>query len=623
MESRKKNLKFLGIALLLSLLSAVGASIVQTSGGRVEIKDLRWETPSGHLMSALLFIPPNATAENPAPGIVTSHGWYNNREMQDLNYVEWSRRGYVVMSIDMYGHGHSDIVAPAEWANAGTGMYDAVKLMVDLPYVDADRIGATGHSNGARAANWSIIEDNKQDEPLISSVLLVANDAMYTTHPGEPRYTPFVQPGDRAEFTNNYGTRDVGIIAAQFDEFFFRSVLEDGSRTVPGEYINTDYAQSFLHFGTDPAKAGETRVSHTFYQKQIDGTSANRIIYNPYQIHPWNHLSTEVAAYGIEYFEETLGAPNPIAPSNQIWPIKLLFNFIGLIGLVMFIISFTKYMLYTEAFAPLRSPEEVKPAPAPDKKGKIWFWGGSLLTTLVAYIAYLNLYNWTVATRPDFFPQRPTYFIGMWSAVMGVAVIIVLVITYKAYSKKNGMDLRASGAIISFRTLVRTIALALIVVVSFFGIVFIADYFFKADYRMWVFTVRTFTPNKIAIALKYVPMFLLYYIAMSVATNSFNYFSMGKKRWINTAVTAGFTGLAPAIIIAVQYITFFATGETYYSKVSNILGIWLFPIVVIIPVAAIVSRKIYRLSKNPYLPGIIMGLIITMMIASNTLTELL
>ena len=30
-------------------------------------------------MSALLLVPDSATAENPAPAIVCSHGWYNNR----------------------------------------------------------------------------------------------------------------------------------------------------------------------------------------------------------------------------------------------------------------------------------------------------------------------------------------------------------------------------------------------------------------------------------------------------------------------------------------------------------------------------------------------------------------
>ena len=31
-----------------------------------------------------MLVPQTATAQNKAPAIVVSHGWYNNREMQDL-----------------------------------------------------------------------------------------------------------------------------------------------------------------------------------------------------------------------------------------------------------------------------------------------------------------------------------------------------------------------------------------------------------------------------------------------------------------------------------------------------------------------------------------------------------
>ncbi len=205
---------------------------------------------------------------------------------------------------------------------------------------------------------------------------------------------------------------------------------------------------------------------------------------------------------------------------------------------------------------------------------------------------------------------------------MGITILIVLFITYKFYSKQAGLDLRASGLAMSLKSVLKTIGLSLVVVVSTFGIVFIADYFFKVDFRAWVLTVRTFTPDKIAIALKYVPLFLLYYVASSMAVNSFNHFKLSNREWVNTAVVAGFTALGPAVIVAIQYITFFSTGEVFYTSVSNIIGIWLFPIVVILPTAAVVSRKIFRASRNPYLPGIIMGLIVTMMIASNTLTQL-
>ena len=114
MNSKRSPRYWLAVALILCVVSVLGASFVQSSGYKVTVRDMRWETPSGKYMSALLFIPENATVDNPAPAIVTSHGWFNNREMQDMNFVEYSRRGYVVLSIDMYGHGNSEVLYTPE-----------------------------------------------------------------------------------------------------------------------------------------------------------------------------------------------------------------------------------------------------------------------------------------------------------------------------------------------------------------------------------------------------------------------------------------------------------------------------------------------------------------------------
>lgn len=80
MKEKLSSGKYLIISLLLVVISMLGASYIQTSGGSVAVEDVRWETPSGNYMSSLIFIPENATEENPAPAIVTSHGWYNNRD---------------------------------------------------------------------------------------------------------------------------------------------------------------------------------------------------------------------------------------------------------------------------------------------------------------------------------------------------------------------------------------------------------------------------------------------------------------------------------------------------------------------------------------------------------------
>lgn len=608
MGNKKKRLSILTVSLILCVVSMIGACIVQTGFGKIKIKDLRWETPSGYQMSALLYIPNNATKDTPAPGIVTSHGWYNNREMQDLNAIEYARRGYVVMVIDMYGHGNSEAIPASEWPVRGTGMYDAVELMADLPYVDKERIGVTGHSNGARACNLSVDEDNLRENPLISAVLLVANDPTY-------------KDPETKVYYNKYGSRDVGVIAAQYDEFFFRTKNEDGTRTVPRDYIHTDNAQSFLNFGIDPKVEGEVRTNYTMYQQEIDGRSANRIIYTPGQIHPWNHFSKNCVTYAMEFFEKAFGLPHAIVSSNQVWQIKVIFNFIGLVGFVMFIVGFTKFMLNTATFKSLKVQQTVKIASAPQGVGKAWFWGGLLVSALISGISYLPLGLVCNKIRPHFFLQSPVFFIGVWSAFCGICSIVIMCISYKCFSKKQGMDLRKSGVIISAKTLGKTISLALIVVIAAFSIVFIADYLFKVDFRTWVIAIKAFTPDKIIISLLYVPFFLLFYIANSIAINCFNYVSVGKKEWINTALLALTNGIGGIVICVIQYGSFFITGDLFF-KSSSIGPIWLFPIIIILPVAAIISRKIYRMTKNPYLAGIINALIITLISCSNTLTQL-
>lgn len=228
MTNIKKSTRILCLALVILLVSCIGASVIQTIFGSVTIKDLRWETESGHQMSALLLVPDTATADNPAPAIVCSHGWFNNREMQDLNYVEYARRGFVVLSIDMYGHGNSENVPSGSWwkpENNANGMYDAVKLMATLPYVDPSRIGVTGHSNGALASRTAVILDNSADTPLIAAALLVSNDAVYTD-------------SETGEYINIFGSRDAGIVACQYDEFFHRVPRGDGSYTPPREFIH-------------------------------------------------------------------------------------------------------------------------------------------------------------------------------------------------------------------------------------------------------------------------------------------------------------------------------------------------------------------------------------------------
>jgi dienelactone hydrolase len=614
MKTKSSNF-WLAIALLLCIVSMIGSSLVQTNFGKVTVKDMRWETASGEMMSALLFVPDNATAKTPAPAIVASHGWYNNREMQDMNYVEYARRGYVVVSMDMYGHGDSDILYVANTKTRATGMTDVVELVATLPYVDKAKIAVTGHSNGARAANYAIDDDNAKTKPLIHAILMVANDPTYVDAQGK--------------YTDKYGARDVGVVAAQEDEFFFRVKQADGSMSAPRDYINQATAQSFLNFGADPAKA-EKRTSYVMYTSKVGGIDPIRVIYNPVQIHPWNTIDSSVMKSSVEFFQAALGAPVPLPGDNQIFWLKEIFNLLGLVGFGMFLVTFTKVLLGMGYFSSLKTAGAVAIQSAPTGLPKVWLWVSLALGTLFSGWMYLSISFWVGPLRNSFlyfFTQAPVFFVGMWAALVGLFTFGCILVGHFFFGgRTSGFTWKERGLAIGWKNLWKTIVLSLAVVAAAFLIVFTADYLFKSDFRFWVIAIKAFTPDKFSIILRYLPFFLIYFVINSIAINSFSYVFVGKKEWINVAVLALFNALAPLVIVIVQYGYFFIVGKSFTEAVmspavSNIYGIWLFPFLVTLPFAAVMSRMLYKVTRNPYLAGLIMALTITIISCTNTLTQ--
>lgn len=605
MDKVKKNAKkWCLIAIVMMLISMIGASIVQTDGGKVAVKDIRWETTQGYEMCGLLFIPENATAENKAPAIVTSHGMYNNKEMQDANFVELARRGYVVLAQDMPSHGNSDNVSDA--GAVTMGLYESVKYLVTLNCVDTEQIGITGHSLGGMSSNVAIMLDNMAEKPLISAVLLNCADATYTD--------------DSGNFADVYGTRAAGIVAAQYDEFFFSGTDADGNQTAPRDFVKNQNAQSFLYNGTDPS-GKELRVSDTIYKNDVDGTETVRVIYNPKIIHPWSHFSKRATVGVIDFFQNVFTAPNPIDANNQVWQYKEAFNFLGLIAAGILMASLAVLLVFTKPFEELQAKEEVQPATL-DGASKGWFFGSLAAGAVFATIVYLPIMNRanSFTSFKDPWAQSESWGIGVWACACGLFAILSMIVAYNCYGKKNGMNLKEAGVIISGRKLAKTIALAVIVVCAVFTCVFFADYFFKTDFRIWTIALKTFGKDKILVCLlPYLPLLLTYYVANSVAVNCFNYNNIGKKRWVNTTILAVCSAMPAIILVPIQYIHFASTGFMKWPG-NNMQVIWLFPFLLILPAAVVISRKIYRATKNPYIAGIISGLIVTIMTCSNTLT---
>ena len=605
MEKTKKTAKlFLCISLVLMLLCGIVVHAVQTNGEKVVMKELTFETDSGYTMSAYLLIPKTATKDNPAPAIVTSHGYLNNKEMADANYVELARRGFVVLSIDQPDHGDSE-VTPDFFILSPDGVYQGVLALSRMPFVDSSRIGVTGHSMGSWSVNAAVQADNLNETPLIASVLIHCNDPLYQD--------------DEGNYANPYGSRDVAVISAVYDEFFGTSVSADGEALYSPYFMESATAQSFLNFGRDPAES-EVREAYTEYREDVDGKEALRIVYRPPITHPWSHFSARSESYICDFFSKTLNAPNSIEPTNQVWQWKEAFNFVGVIGFAIFLCSFTTLLVFTPTFSSLRTEEPVQPMAVKDGRGRLWFWLSLLAGAIFGCLVYLKLvaagFGMSVA-------QGEAMGLGLWSTCCGLFTILSMVVFYFAYGKKNGIDLAERGVKLSSKKLGLSILLALIVVTVGYGIVFVEDYFFFADFRLWTLAIKAFEAP-ILRYLPYVALFFTYYVASSVATNCFNYNKIGGKA--NGIICALFAA-APAIIIpGIQYVTYFYQKHMMWSQPTMadpnypMFVLWLFPIILILFGSTLISRVIYKSTRNPYIAGIINAIIVGLLTITNTCT---
>ena len=573
MEKVKKQAKiWLCIAIAMMLLSSVVVSAVQTDGGKVEMQELMVETELGYTMSAYLFIPENATAENPAPAVVVSHGYLNNKEMADAYYVELARRGFVVVSVDQPGHGDSDLLPEKSYS----AVYEAVLMLSRLPYVDSSRIGVTGHSMGGESTNLALTLDNMNEEHLVAAMFQNCCFGIYTD--------------DAGNYADVYGSRDIAILSPQHDEFYYYFAKVDGELKAP--YMVNDYnLQSFLAFGEE----------------------AMRVVYNPDIIHPWSHFSARSTNAMMSFFNEALDAPNPLPGNDQVWQWKEAFNFVGVIGLVIFVCSFGTLLVYTPTFESLRADEPAKPVVVNDKKGKLWFWLSLAACALLSTLIYIDVLMKGTAMNVS---QMESMGLGLWSTLCGVITIISMVICYHFYGKKNGTDLVAIGVKLPVKKLGLSALLAFVVVVVSYGCVFVADYFFYADFRLWTLAFKAFEAP-ILKQLPYGLLFLTFYVASSVATNCFNNNSIGGK--FNVIIVGIFTAFPALVLPWIQYIVFWNTGVMPWPA-SNMHILWLFPIVLILFGATIINRVMYKATKNPYIPGLINAALVTILTITNTCT---
>lgn len=638
---------FLIVCLAVIFLSSFIASGIQSDGWTVEVTDLRDETNTGtkdvvtvvddvetvktetikgKVVSGILFKPKAASADNPLPAVVLTHGYLNNREMQLQNAIELARRGFVVLTVDREGHGNYENSGSTSALIATNGLYDSAKYVYNLDYVDKDKIGISGHSMGGMTTSAVLAQDVQLG--LVSAGLIQSYDDFYGA--GEDV--------------------SVGFLKSQDDEFFY-TTNENGG-TLSREWLTTTEAKKYIG---NASLEGDV-VNGGIYINGVltdiaDGTAADsafRVIYEIDGIHPQVHYSVEGAEAVTNFFYTAFGVPNGfeyISESNQTWWVKEMFSLIGLIAFFALIFPMVSLLLRVPFFRTLKGKQvatedgtlvwvdnalpEVKPLKGIQKN--LTYWLGAIGIALFSGFTINSIcteYGDKWFPNTQLYPQDTTNWVAMWAvcvALFSVAVILffwfvngaINKIRYKEQGSSYTENPFASARLQSgFGGLVKTFVLALTVVGLLLALLFLNWAIWKVDFRIWTFAVKVFDLGVLLPTIvRYSVFFGIFFIVSAIFNE--NYRVKNLPEWASILINVFFNIFGVLLVVAIQYGTFTTTGEMWQPEMA--LGyIVLFPMIPILAIATVISRRMTAKTGNIWLGAFINTILFTLITCSNT-----
>lgn len=694
----KKWVIFLAVCLIVIFLSSMIASGIQSDGWKVEVTDLRdaenagkitvtsydsetqqpvteEQDVEGKVVSGILFKPDTATAENPAPAVVFTHGYLNNREMQLQNAIELARRGFVVLAVDREGHGNYEY---GENTTSGalmatSGLYDSAKYLYNLDYVDKDKIGISGHSMGGFTTAMTLMQD--------ASVGIVSAGLIQS-------WSTFMGAGSDVS---------VGFLKSVDDEFFY-TTNENGG-TISREWLSTDTAKGYVGIAGSEGDVVNGGIYVNGVLTEVAGGEAApgafRAIYEVPGIHPQVHYSVDGAEAVINFFYTAFGTPEGrdyIEESNQTWWVKEMFSFIGMIALFACIFPLVSLLLttpffrslaakkeakyaYAPAAAPAEAPAEApvydaaeapaeaqvaydeapaEPAPEPVKaapaaaaavelpaidepkplKG-IWknltYWLGAVAIMLFSGFIIKDIcteYGDYVFPNTQLYPQDTTNWVAIWAVVvalfsLGVICFIWLANTvfYRIRYKENAAQyienpFAAAKINGGFAAILKSFLLAMVVVFFLYLVTFINWSAWVVDFRIWTLAVKVFNVgDMLPTMVRYAVFFGIFFTVSALFNETYRVKNI--PDWATTLINVFFNVFGVILVVAIQYGEFGATGVMWQPEM-NLGYIVIIPMIGVLAVATVISRRMAAKTGNMWLGAFINTMLFTIITCANT-----
>lgn len=576
MKNNRKSWTILIIALVMMLGGSLLGSYINTGAGAATVKEVSIHGSDGHIISAYLYTPKSASMDKPAPGILMFHGLNNQKNYMSNTALEFARRGYVVLSADMTGHGLSN---GANGAN-GYGGVDALEYLLSQAVVDKANIGLVGMSQGGFGP--VTIAANAMPDAY-KSIFYMESEC---SAPGSPDISPCVN------------LKNIAFNIGQVTELAGMVLVGSGPQATTSPVIQP------LFNTEEPIKVGEV------YGSIEDGTA--RILYQPWEDHAGSTDAPAAIGNTIDWMQRTLTGGNGLPPTNQIWGWKLFGTALALLGAFLFFFPMGSLLLSTTYFKPLGdSVPEYK-----GFKGLGWVIG-ALITTAIGPLLYVWVFQgmffgaWVPVS--SLWPQNFTNIYMVWSVVVGLIAIALIFVNHFVFTKKQGATavnygLTTAGKGVEWNKVLKALLLAILILLPVYLILAFTSSVLFVDFRAWVVALMPMTSTRFSAFLGYLVPFALYFIPQGILFAGFLRVNNGKASIGREMITNSIVLTLGAVVWLLLFYIPVMTQAPLIINGSGMLGplaagmgaIYYIPLVVLWPLAACLYTFFFRKTGRVY-----------------------
>ncbi len=475
-QSKGRPARLLIIGLVVIGLAAGMARLIETDYGKVAVSTIRISDPNGVIIAAKLYRPVAASPTNKMPAVISTHGYQNDKLTNDSFSIELSRRGFVVLSPDVIGHGDSGsgvsvggVLADPKYTGSVQSVYEYTR---SLPYVDVDNIGAMGHSMGA-----IITQRLGANNPGIKALNIQCG------FPGDP------------------SLRNVLLTQARYDEFnFFRD----------GQFIVDNLPSTK---GRMDAFGLTTPVQwDTTYGSFADGTARRAaLIQMEHHLLP---LQKKSVAEAVSWMNLALQAGKPtLDPNRQVFMWKEVLGLITLLGALFLLIPLTNLLLALPFFAPVAQP---MPSRYAASKGKWWLFAA--INAAIGGITYPIMTQFgalsdKVQAILPWFKFQVGNGVFLWLLVNIIIGTVLFILWYRGASKKEGVTMYDMGlsfdrqkTVLDWAIIGKTVLLGAVLFAVLYALEGISEWLLGQEFRfVWPYMRQFPNPERFG-------MFILYLI---------------------------------------------------------------------------------------------------------------